>query len=218
MSDSSSAYSSSGFQRSKIISQHPTHRPLTHHPHRPTWLDHFSTLWCFTMYTPYIFWKFTTLLSTDPMQWPTYTAEWATWEDPTIWVLHSWTTSSKISFLPALLPTSLVGSSVSTLPFSPRCSSPCYRSQPAHTSPSLLSARFLFLLAISARFSIIIGHLCKVRPNFATCPAHEFSPHKFFLLGLHICSSSQVLGQFGWIPLFDTAFNLMCELCPNRSR
>ena len=123
-----------------------------------------------------------------------------------------------ISLLPALLPTSLVGSSVSTLPFSPRCSSPCYRSQPAHTSPSLLSARFLFLLAISARFSIIIGHLCKVRPNFATCPAHEFSPHKFFLLGLHICSSSQVLGQFGWIPLFDTAFNLMCELCPNRSR
>jgi len=28
----------------------------------------------------------------------------------------------------------------------------------------------------------------------------------------------KVLGQLGWIPLFDTAFNLMCELCPNRSR
>ena len=44
MSDSSSAYSSSGFQRSKIIFQHPTHRPLTHHTHRPTRPDHFSTL------------------------------------------------------------------------------------------------------------------------------------------------------------------------------
>ena len=45
------------------------------------------------------------------------------------------------------------------------------------------------------------------------CTAHEFIPQKFFF-----CSSFQVLGQFGWIPLFDTAFNLMCELCPNQSR
>ena len=28
----------------------------------------------------------------------------------------------------------------------------------------------------------------------------------------------QVLGNMGILPLFDTALNLMCELCPNRSR
>ena len=94
------------------------------------------------------------------------------------------------------LPTSLGARYVSTLHSSLQFSSHCSRSHPALITVSLLSLRWNKL---HCKLINIFGASLSSGGGFLLC-------------------RPQVLGHFGWIPLLDSAFNLMCELCPKQSR